>query len=161
MKNLAVALAILVTGVINAQSFTSVKELKKLTPNQLSFLGFEKISKSDSIYFKFWEHNEVASKWINLQTSEIVKISQNTVEYIYNGKVEIEKKRSIQNISYSLLSSIGYGYTKRAFSKPLSVSKEELEISETANIYKRFKSLYVHRALDLENLSAISFIVYL
>ena len=83
MKNLILTIAILVTGVINAQSFEKVIDLMYLDPELLSLLGFEEQIEKDSVYFKTWEFNQVADLWINPTTGEIIKMSKNSVEYAY------------------------------------------------------------------------------
>ena len=49
MRNLILTIAILVTGVINAQSFSTAKELSVALYARLEFLGFEKAVEKDSI----------------------------------------------------------------------------------------------------------------
>jgi len=159
MKNSIAILAILLSGIINAQSFTTVKEVKHLDSTKLEALGFSKVSDQDSIYFKLYDHNENAIKYINNTTGEIVKMSTNSIEYIYSSDVEIEKKRVVENISYSLLSSIGAGWNKNPLTKIHTLNNSEIEISSSATIYSKLNTVCLHRFLIASD-SSVSFVVF-
>ncbi len=163
MRNLILTIVILVTGIINAQSFEKVKELKWVGDRQLIHLGFEKQVEKDSIYFKLWNFNEAADAWINPTTKEVVKTSRYATEYIHNDSVMIQKRTwpSIYsvNISYALLHSAGYEISP--FFKWIgSLKEEDMEVSTAASIYKNFKTFYLLRVLKTDDLCNNSFVVF-
>ena len=161
MKNLILTIAILVTGVINAQSFERVKVLMCLDPELLSLLGFEEQTKKDSVYFKTWEFNQVADLWINPTTGEIIKMSENSIEYIYDNSVMIHTQKwpvnTYNNISWCLVGSLGI------FQQYRYVAKEDMELSEAAGILKTFRKTCLWRTLKAKNEDnsvKISFVVF-
>lgn len=161
MKNLILIIAILFTGTVDAQSFTTAKEIKEVTPEKLSLLGFEKTPSSDSISFKYWGFSEMADVWLNNSTGERIKKSPTAIEYIYNDSILIQKKRMQQNISYSLSSSIGDGWNTSPLTKVFTLNKDELTFSAGGEIYKRFGNFYLLRWADSEHLLPVSFVVFL
>lgn len=162
MKNLVNLLfTILIAGSFSAQSFTSAKEIKGITSDELSSLGFEKTSETDSISFKYWNFSEKSDVWVNTSTGEQIKKSPTAIEYIYNDSVMIQKKRCEQNISYSLSKSIGDGWNTSPLTKVFTLNKDELYASEGGEIYKRFGDFYLLRWADKEHLLPVSFVVFL
>jgi len=162
MKNLILTIAILVTGVINAQSFEKVVELMCLDTELLTFLGFEKQIEKDSVYFKTWEFNQVADLWINPATKEVIKISENSVEYVYDDSVRIHTRKwpvdTYDSISWCLVGSLGI------FQQYRYVAKEDMELSEAAGILKTFRKTCIWRTLKSEKEDdsvKISFVVFL
>ena len=148
MKNLILTIAILVTGVINAQSFERVKVLMCLDSELLTLLGFEEQIEKDSVYFKTWEFNQVSDLWINPTTGEIIKISKNATEYVYDNSVMIHTQKwpvnTYKNISWCLVNSLGI------FQQYRYVAKEDMELSEVAGILKTFRKTYLWRTLKPE-----------
>jgi hypothetical protein len=149
MKNLILTIAILVTGVINAQSFEKVIDLMYLDPELLSLLGFEEQTKKDSVYFKTWELNQVADLWINPTTGEIIKMSENATEYVYEDSVRIHTQKwpvnTYKNISCCLVNSLGI------FQKYRYIEKEDMELSEAGGILKTFRKTCLWRTLKAKN----------
>ena len=162
MKNLILTIAILVTGVINAQSFEKVIDLMWVDSIELTLSGFEKQTKKDSVYFKTWKFNQVADLWINPTTGEIIKISKNSTEYIYDNSVMIHTQKwpvnTYDNISWCLVNSLGI------FQQYRYVAKEDMELSEAAGILKTFRKTCLWRTLkpkEEEDSVKISFVVFL
>lgn len=162
MKNLILTIAILVTGVINAQSFEKVIDLMYLDPELLSLLGFEEQIEKDSVYFKTWEFNQVADLWINPTTGEIIKMSKNSVEYVYDDSVRIHTQKwpvnTYDGISWCLVNSLGIFHSDRY------VAKEDMELSEAAGILKTFRKTCLWRTLKPkkeDDSVKISFVVFL
>ena len=162
MKYLILTIGILVTGVINAQSFSTAKELSVALYARLEFLGFEKAVEKDSIIFKMWNFNEAADVWVNNTTGEKVKVSPTATEYIYNDTVMIQKRKNLTvNISYALLSSIGARWNDSPLLKRLDLIPEEMEVSSAGSLYKKFKRFYLSRNLKTDSASNSSFVVFL
>lgn len=162
MKNLILTIAILVTGVINAQSFERVKVLMCLDPELLTLFGFEEQIEKDSVYFKTWEFNQVADLWINPTTGEIIKMSKNSIEYIYDNSVRIHTQKwpvnTYDGISWCLVNSLGIFHSDRY------VAKEDMELSEAAGILKTFRKTCLWRTLKPkkeDDSVKISFVVFL
>tara|TARA_R100001463_G_scaffold136112_2_gene200709 strand:+ start:2166 stop:2663 length:498 start_codon:yes stop_codon:yes gene_type:complete len=164
MKNLILTIAILVTGVINAQSFQKVKELRWANSESLTDLGFDKQAKKDSVYFKLWNFNENADLWINSSTREIVKISESAIEYIYDNSTLINKRTwpviFSENISSSLIRSLRNGFSVSLFLRDGYIDEEDMDIAITAGLYKKFKKQYLWRVLKTNDLSNNSFVVF-
>jgi len=162
MKNLILTIAILVTGVINAQSFEKVIDLMWVDSIELTLSGFEKQTKKDSVYFKTWKFNQVADLWINPTTGEIIKISKNSTEYIYDNSVRIHTRKwpvnTYDGISWCLVNSLGIFHSDRY------VAKEDMELSEAAGILKTFRKTCLWRTLKPkkeDDSVKISFVVFL
>lgn len=149
MKYLILTIAILVTGVINAQSFKKAIDLMWVDSIELTLSGFEKQTKKDSVYFKTWEFNQVADLWINPTTGEIIKISKNSTEYVYDDSVRIHTQKwpvnTYKNISCCLVNSLGI------FKQYRYVAKEDMKLSEAAGILRTFRKTYLWRTLKPEN----------
>tara|TARA_R110001599_G_scaffold348150_1_gene575108 strand:- start:377 stop:874 length:498 start_codon:yes stop_codon:yes gene_type:complete len=165
MKNLILTIAILVTGVINAQSFEKVIDLMWVDSIELTLSGFEKQTKKDSVYFKVLAFNQDADVWINPTTKEVVKISKNATEYIYSDSVMIHKRKwpvnTYVNITASLLRSIGYGFEVSLFVRSQYVEEEEMDLALSARAYKKFKKYFLMRKLKTDDLCNNSFVVFL
>jgi len=162
MKNLILTIAILVTGVINAQSFKKAIDLMWVDSIELTISGFEKQTKKDSVYFKTWDFNQVADLWINPTTKEVIKISENSVEYVYDNSVMIHTQKwpvnTYRNISCCLVNSLGI------FQQYRYVAEEDMELSEAAGILKTLRKTCLWRTLKSEKKDdsvKISFVVFL
>jgi hypothetical protein len=164
MKNLILTIAILVTGVINAQSFQKVKELRWANSESLTDLGFKKQTKKDSIYFKLWDFNQPSDVWVNPNTSETVKISENATEYIYDNSVMIRKRTwpviFRENISSSLLRSLRNGFSVSLFLRYGYIEEDDMDIAVTAGLYNKFRKQYLWRVLKTDDLCDNSFVVF-
>tara|TARA_R110001592_G_scaffold118031_2_gene320323 strand:+ start:4664 stop:5161 length:498 start_codon:yes stop_codon:yes gene_type:complete len=164
MKNLILTIAILVTGVINAQSFQKVKELRWANSESLTDLGFNKQAKKDSVYFKVLDFNQEANVWVNLNTKEVVKISKNATEYIYSDSVMIHARKwpvnTYVNITASLLRSIGHGFEISLFVRSQYVEEDEMDLAISARAYKKFRKYFLMRKLKVNDLCDNSFVVF-
>jgi hypothetical protein len=149
MKNLILTIAILVTGVINAQSFKKAIDLMWVDSIELTLSGFEKQTKKDSVYFKTWEFNQVSDLWINPTTKEVIKIAKNATEYVYDDSVRIHTQKwpvnTYKNISCCLVNSLGI------FKQYRYVAKEDMKLSEAAGILRTCRKTYLWRTLKPEN----------
>jgi hypothetical protein len=163
MKNLALALAILVTGVINAQSFNRHKDLLAQTTGDTSFIkknlfsrGFTLLSSNDSIRVKFIKLNETALLFSNECTGEMVKVSEYAVEYIYDeDKYVIVKNNGKttkkENLYLYMTKRISGGWNDNIFARIRSILPEDTYDGRGAYIITKFKKLYIERFEELEN----------
>ena len=117
MKNLILIIAILFTGTINAQSFKDHKDLLSSVgvDSSLSSKGFINSGTSEAISMSYLDINEKATTYVNDSTGEIVKISKNNVEYLYDGdklvKVDSRRFELTQNLLYVMTKKIEGGWT--------------------------------------------------
>ena len=172
MKNLILIIAILFTGTINAQSFKDHKDLLASTSGSsaeidslLIVKGFINKGGDDLIVMNYLNINDPAVVYVNDTTSEIVKVSKNNVEYIFDGykKVTIKDNKRIhseENVLYMMTKKIEGRFTDLTLSKTWWIGYEDTANGYGAFMTKKFGNIYVTRVVDVEDDKLNCLIIY-
>lgn len=172
MKNLILSIAILLVGTVNAQSFKDHKDLLANTSgsstevsSMLNEKGFSSVDSSTVISMNYLNINEPASVYMNGTTREVVKVSENNVEYIFDGYKKVvmkDTKRSFneENLLYAMTKKIEGGFNDLTLSRTWWIGEEDTSNGYGAFMTKKFGKTYIRRVVDVNDDKLNCLIVY-
>ena len=161
MKNLILTIAILVTGVINAQSFQHHRDLLANTKgdsvrvdSNLTNKGFIKTGTKDSIIMSYLGINEEAVVYKNDSTDEIVIVTENYVKYAFEGGKYLRVKSyrwdiNEENLSYAMTKKIEGGWYDNPLARKRWLDGDRTDDGLSVVLIRKLGKTYVTGSMDV------------